>query len=145
REGVDRVAPITGRVLDRATDDALAGGQPDHLGGGPWLVGVAVLQIGIDGQVRRLRDRPAVLEDLAPAHEAGAVGAPEAVRESEARRRQGLEAERREELGGADVPRIRNDEGPRTLVQRPEGRRLRRLCSHGPFPTYSRGARRSTA
>src|SRR5437867_4184264 len=57
-----------------------------------------------------------------------AIGAPETVRQTETRRRQSFEAERGQELGGAGVPGIRNDEGARTLVQSVKGRRFRSLC-----------------
>ena len=92
---------------------------------------VPVLQVGVDGKVGRAGDRPAVLEHLVAAHGAGAIGAAEAVRQPQARRGEGLEAERREEPRRAGVPRIRDDEGARALVERPERGRSLRLGAHG--------------
>ena len=127
-ELVDRVLGIARGILDRAADRTGLGGKTDRLGRGGRLVGEAVLQIDIDRQIRRLGDRPAVGDHFGPAD--GAVGAAERIGEAEAGGGQRLEAECRQQLGRAGVPRIGNDEGAGPLVQGAKGRCFLRLASH---------------
>ena len=69
----------------------------------------AVLEIGAHRELGRSGDLASVFERLL-ARDATVAPAPR-VREARTRRRERREAERREDAGGADVPRIRDDEG----------------------------------
>src|SRR5205823_4050047 len=91
----------------------------------------AVLEIRAHRQRRRLRDLCAVGEELVAADSAGAVDLAERVGEAEARRRERLEAERRQQLRGAGVPGVGDDEYARALVQRAECGGLVLLSFHG--------------
>ena len=133
-EVVDRLVRLAGGVLDGAADHAGLGGEADHLGRGPRLVGVAILQIGVDRQVRGAGDEPAVVEDFAAAHGVGPVRASQRVGQAEARRRQRLEPECRQDPRGAGVPGVGNDERAGSHVQRPERDGLLGLRAHGRSP-----------
>jgi len=55
---------IAGRVLDRAAADTGRRRQADHLGGRARHVRVAILQVDVDRQVGRRRDRAAASQNL---------------------------------------------------------------------------------
>ena len=114
-------------VLDRAADRARLGGAGDARRGVARLGAVAVLEVDGDRQVRRRVEQAHVGDDLV---ERGvAVRAPEREREPGARRRERLEPERREDLGGPRVPRVGDDERV-ALVQRTEPLGLLVLRGH---------------
>ena len=94
------------------------------------VVGEAVLEIGADGQRRRVDDRPRVGERLVARDGAFAVGLAERERESGARRRQRLETQRGQHLRGPRVPRIGDREDRRPPVQRGKGFATDRLRAH---------------
>ena len=86
---------------------------------------VAVLEVDRDRQARRPIERAGVLDDLVEGR--GAVGAAQREREARARARERLEAQAREDLGRAGVPRVGDDERV-ALVQRTEVGALLMLC-----------------
>ena len=114
-EIVDRIGPIAAVVLDRATDHASLGGEPDRLGRCLGLVRETVLEIGIDRKIRRLSDHPAIGDHFGPAH--SAVGAAEHVGQSQTGGGERLEARRCQQSCRAGIPRIGNDERAGPLVQ----------------------------
>ena len=108
-EIVDRVARVAGMVLDRAAGQPGRLGGEDGLGGTFRAVALALLQIGRDRQIGRRDDVAAMVDHLLEADTAIGQAAREGI--AGAGRGERLEADRGEQLGGADVPGIGNDEG----------------------------------
>ncbi|MEY9111097.1 hypothetical protein ABH999_007293 [Bradyrhizobium yuanmingense] len=129
-EVVDRAIAIAAEILDRAAHRASVCGTPNSFGGASRLMCAAILEVDADGQVGRFHDRACVGEDDLEADAAAA----EHVGDPEARRGQGFEAHRREQLRGAGIPWIGNDEGTGPLVQRAKRSRLVQLARHGSSP-----------
>ena len=115
-EIVDRVVGIAGMILDRAAGEPGGLGGEDRLGGAFGAVALALLEIGRDRQVGRRRHFAAVMDHRLEADRA--VG--QAAREGKAGAGGGerLEAQRGQQLGGADIPRVGDDEGAARLMQR---------------------------
>ena len=107
-------------VLDRAARRAGVGEQADGLGDAARLVREAAFAVDVERQRRRLGDASDVRDELVARdlH----VELAERPGEAGARRRERLEPHRREQLGRADVPRVRHHEDLLALVQRPEAR-----------------------
>jgi hypothetical protein len=99
------------------------------------LVRKTILEISVDREIGRFGDRAAIGDHLGPAH--CAVGAAEHVGEPEAGGGERLEAQRRQQLRGAGIPGIGDDEGAGPLVQRAERRRFLRLGAHVGSPSVS--------
>jgi len=137
---VDGVFGIARRVLDRAADEAGSRREPDRLRDVVRRAAVAALEVRGHRKIGRLHDLAGVLERFrAPDR---AVAPPEREGEARARRRQRLEAEMGQDLRGAGVERIRNDEGPRSLVEELETRGFFRLRAHvGEFYSGAGGGR----
>jgi 2-keto-4-pentenoate hydratase len=95
----------------------------------------------LTGQVGRLGDHPAVLEQLGAAHDVLAVGPAERVGHAEAGRRQRLEAERLQQLGGAGVPRVGQDQDVGPGVPLLEQAALLCLRAHGVSSGFCYGTR----
>jgi hypothetical protein len=114
-EIIDRLGPIAAVVLDRAADHASFGGEPDRLGRCLGLVRETVLEIGIDREVRRLSDHPAIGDYFGPAH--SAIGAAEHVGQSQTGGGERLEARSCQQSCRASIPRIGNNERAGPLVQ----------------------------
>ena len=119
---------LVGEVLDRGAGQADLDRQPHGLGGPGRIVRVGVLQVRRDRQVRRRHDHRGVDHGLVPAHRA--VVAAQGGREARARGGQGREAERREQLGRADVPGVRHQERLTWPVQIQEPLCFVRLTDH---------------
>ena len=100
-----------------------AGDQPRRL---VRFVRAAILQVAIGRQIGRRGDHTRILDDLVGADMTTAVD----VRQSEAGRRQRLEAETGEQPSGARIPWVGDDERTRLVVQRAECGRLFRVCAH---------------
>src|SRR6185436_2565375 len=104
-EGVERLAGIACRVLDRQPGDA---GRRGELHVYPDAVRVAretVLEVRIHRDIDGVRDLAKMLERLVAPH--AVVGTGERPRMPGARRRKRLEADLLKRDGGADVPRVR--------------------------------------
>ena len=116
-EREQRLGLVTGRVLDRDPGDSGPRGTR-HVGRDTVrLDRVAALEVGVDGDLHRARDRLEMAEHLVEGHPG--IGPTQGPGEPGARRREGLEAEHLEVPGAADVPRIGDDEAA-GLVQRAE-------------------------
>ena len=95
-------------VLDRASDGARLGDALDRVRNSGGVRGIAVLEIHGDGEAGRAVELGHVCDHVVECRLS--VQTTEGERESGARRRERLEAERLEHAGRADVPRIRDDE-----------------------------------
>ena len=132
REIVDRARGIAGRIFDRCADETDLGCETDGLRRILGRVSVAVLEIGGDGEMRRVDDRLRIRERIIARDGAVAVAAAEHEGEAGAGGGERVEAEPREDARGAGVPRIGDDERARARVQRLECLRLLGLrCVHG--------------
>jgi hypothetical protein len=117
-EIVERPVLVAGRVLDRAADQAGRAGQPHGLGGEARRMAEAVLEIGRDRQLDRV-DHGARMRQRLVARDL-AVAPSERARAGAARGRQRAKAEPGQHARRAGVPRVGNQEGAGSLVQRPE-------------------------
>src|SRR6185295_10940506 len=122
-------------VLDGAAHQADRGGQPDGLGRRGRRVREALLEIRAHRQIGRLRDGAAMREGLLARHLA--VAAAERAGLGAARGGERLEAERGEDARGAGVPRVRNRECPRRLVEGTEAGGLLALADGHDGPPWT--------
>ena len=76
---IEVVDLLAAPILDRAADDADCRRVAQDGGGLLRIVGIAVLEVGIDRQVGRPGDHAAILEKLGTTHRALAVGAAERI------------------------------------------------------------------
>src|SRR6185437_10135125 len=127
-----------GEILDRQPGDARLDAEAYILGDFARVVGIAVLEVGIDRHVGDLGEL-AVMRQRHVARD-GAVGEAERMRVAGRGRRQRLEAEALQIAGAADIPWVGNDETP-ALVQFAECLALvgRGRAGHGRSPSRSCG------
>ncbi len=139
-EVVDRVGRVGREVLDGAAGEPGGGGpgnRPgDVLGGGAE----AVLEVGRDRQVDGGHDGGGVVERLVARDRA--VGTAEGGGEAVAGRREGVEAERRQQLGRAGIPRVGEEQRRGASMEGEEARRFLVPCRHGPDVNRTCGCRR---
>ena len=117
----DRIVALAGIVLDRAAGEADLGRGPDRLGDTVRAVAEPLLEVGRDRKGGR-RDNGAAMASVSSL-DTRPSGTPRenAIRHSWSR---GHESPCRRESGGADVPRIGNDEAAGLLMKRTERRTL---------------------
>src|SRR5258708_34556337 len=111
---VNRVARVAGRILDRSTDSSCLSSKPDGLGRGLRFVGAAVLQISIHRQVGCAGNHPAILDDGVAADGRAA----QRIGQAQTGGRESLETDRGKQLRRTGVPRVWDDEGAGSLMQR---------------------------
>jgi hypothetical protein len=92
-ELVNRLCRLAGRVLDQSANRASVCGQADRLGHASRCIGIAILQVGVQGQVSRRCDRATVGDRFMSTDGQLAIPAPQRVGKAEAGRRQCLEAQ----------------------------------------------------
>ena len=107
-EGVERLAGIACRILDRQPGDAGRGGELHVHRDAVRIARETVLEVRIHRDIHGVRDLTKMLERLVAPH--AVVGAGERPGVPGARRRQRLEAHLLERDGGAGVPRVRHHE-----------------------------------
>src|SRR3954470_5456934 len=95
-------------VLDRPANGSSLGGAGDGPRSVLGIWSIAVLEVDRDGKARGPVEHPRVVDDLVQRHTA--VEAPKREGKARAGGRKRLEAQRLQDLGGARVPRVRDDE-----------------------------------
>jgi hypothetical protein len=121
-EVVERLVLVAGRVLDRAADQPDPGGKADRFRRRRRRVAETPFQISRDRQVSRHHDGARMRERRLARHLAVALAERAGARAARGRER--LEAKPGENARGACIPRIWNQKGARSLVQRAKAGRL---------------------
>lgn len=133
------VGGIAGRILDRAADEPDACRQRNRFGAGQGIFTKSVLQIGGHGQIGRTDDVAGILQYDVPRESRRRIPSANGKGKAGARRRQRLEAERREDSRRTCIPGIGDYESALTIMQGAECPVLVLLIFH---VLYSRRCRR---
>src|SRR5262249_28037618 len=113
---------IGSRILDRASNESYLGRKPNSFRHDFRCIPKAISQVCRDGQVRSIDNQTAVLQRLISRQPM--ISSTKRRSSGGARCRQCLEAKAGKNSGGADIPRVRNDEGARAVVKCEEASRL---------------------
>ena len=121
---IERRVAIAGEVLDARTGQPTVDRLTDGLGHVLGTVAEAVLQVAVDGHRNGLRQHAVIGQRLFEAQLIDGIAAPFAPVDPGAAGADGLEAGRRQDTRGTNVPGVGHDEGALATMQLQKSLRL---------------------